>query len=112
MCGSVLDSISLLPCLLLANTVITPAPVIPLPLGGYFATSVVTEPMASCMEEESVQDTDADWSAGEERKSIGGYVCLINRRATPWASKKQTSVASPSTEPEYMAWTQDVKESL
>jgi len=56
--------------------------------------------------------TDADWGTGEDRKSIGGYVFLINRGAISCASKKQTSVASPSTEAEYMALTQEVKESL
>jgi len=36
--------------------------------------------------------TDAHWGAGEDRKSIGGYVFLMNRGAISWASKKQTSV--------------------
>ena len=56
--------------------------------------------------------TDADWGAGEDRKSIGGYVFLINGGAISWASKKQTSVASSSTEAEYMVLTQGIKESL
>jgi len=56
--------------------------------------------------------TDADWGAGEDRKSIKGYVFLINGGAISWASKKQTSVALSSTEAEYMVLTQGVKESL
>ena len=56
--------------------------------------------------------TDADWGAGENRKSIGGYVFHINGAAVSWASKKQPSVALSSTEAEYMALTQGVKESL
>jgi len=56
--------------------------------------------------------TDADWGAGEDRKSIGGYVFLINGGAISWASKKQTSVALSSTEAEYMVLTQGVKEFL
>jgi len=56
--------------------------------------------------------TDPHWGAGEDRKSIGGYVFLINGAAVSWASKKQPSVALSSTEAEYMALTQGVKESL
>ena len=32
--------------------------------------------------------TDADWEAGEDRKSVGGFVFLINGRAISWTSKK------------------------
>jgi len=56
--------------------------------------------------------TDADWGAGEDRKSVGGYVFMINGAAVSWASKKQPSVALSSTEAEYMALTQGVKEAL
>ena len=55
--------------------------------------------------------TDADWGTGEDRKSIGGYAFLINGAAVAWMSKKQASVALSSTEAEYMALTQGVKES-
>ena len=56
--------------------------------------------------------TDADWGGGEDRKSIGGYVFLINGGAVSWTSKKQATVALSSTESEYMALTQGVKEAL
>jgi len=56
--------------------------------------------------------TDADWGAGEDRKSIGGYAFMINGGAVSWASRKQASIALSSTEAEYMALTQGVKESL
>jgi len=56
--------------------------------------------------------TDADWGASEDRKSIGGYAFMINGGAVSWASRKQGSVALSSTEAEYMALTQGVKESL
>jgi len=56
--------------------------------------------------------TDADWGAGEDRRSIGGYVFMINGGAVSWTSKKQHSVALSSTEAEYMALTQGVKEGL
>jgi len=56
--------------------------------------------------------TDADWGSGEDRKSIGGYVFMVNGAAVSWASKKQASVALSSTEAEYMSLTQGVKEAL
>lgn len=43
---------------------------------------------------------------------IGGYTFIINGAAVAWASKKQTSVALSSTEAEYMALTQGVKENI
>ena len=55
---------------------------------------------------------DADWGGGENRRSIGGYVFIINGAVVAWASKKQSSVALSSTESEYMALTQGVKEGL
>jgi len=56
--------------------------------------------------------TDADWGGGEDRRSISGYAFMINGAAVAWASKKQPSVALSSTEAEYIALTQGVKESL
>lgn len=56
--------------------------------------------------------TDADWGGSEDRKSIGGYVFMINSGAVSWGSRKQSSVALSSTEAEYMSLTQGVKESL
>jgi len=47
--------------------------------------------------------TDADWGSGDDRKSIGGYVFMVNGAAVSWASKKQASVALSSTEVEYMS---------
>jgi len=54
--------------------------------------------------------SDADWGAGQDRKSIGGFVFLLNGGAISWASKKQTSIALSTTEAEYMAMTQASKE--
>jgi len=56
--------------------------------------------------------TDADWGSGEDRRSIAGYVFMINGAAISWASKKQGSVALSSTEAEYMSLTQGIKEAL
>jgi len=55
---------------------------------------------------------DTDRGTGEDRKSIGGYVFLVNGAAVSWASKKQASVSRSSTEAEYIALTQGVKKSL
>jgi len=56
--------------------------------------------------------TDADWGAGADRKSMGGFTFLLNGAAISWNSKKQATVALSSTEAEYMALTQAVKESI
>ena len=56
--------------------------------------------------------TDADWGSGEDRKSVGGYTFLLGSAAICWNSKKQSCVALSSTEAEYMALTQAVKESI
>ena len=56
--------------------------------------------------------TDADWGSGEDRRSIGGYAFILNGAAISWNSKKQATVALSSTEAEYVALTQAVKESL
>ena len=56
--------------------------------------------------------TDADWASSDDRKSIGGYTFLLNGAAICWQSKKQPTVALSSTEAEYMALTQAVKESI
>ena len=53
-----------------------------------------------------------DWGSGEDRKSIGGYAFGLNGAAISWNSKKPATVALSSTEAEYMALTQAVKESL
>jgi len=54
--------------------------------------------------------SDADWGAGEDRKSVGGFVFLLKGGAISWTSKKQNSIALSTTEAEYMAMTQATKE--
>ena len=56
--------------------------------------------------------TDADRGASEDRRSNGAYAFVLNGAAICCNSKKQTTVALSSTEAEYMALTQAVKESL
>ena len=55
---------------------------------------------------------NADWANWEDHKSIGGYTFLLNGAAISWTSKKQSTVVLSSTEAEYMALTQAVKETI
>jgi len=55
---------------------------------------------------------DADWGTSENRRSIGGYIAIFAGGAISWSCKKQGSVALSSTEAEYMALIQALKESI
>jgi len=55
---------------------------------------------------------DADWGASENRRSIGGYIVIFAGGAISWSCKKQGSVALSSTEAEYMALIQALKENI
>ena len=55
---------------------------------------------------------DADWADGEDRKSISAYIVILAGGAVSWRSKKQSTVASSSTEAEYMALLEATKESI
>ena len=54
--------------------------------------------------------SDADWGAGEDRKSISGYIFILAGAAVCWQSRKQSIVALSSTEAEYIALVQATKE--
>jgi hypothetical protein len=56
--------------------------------------------------------SDANWGGEVDRKSVGGYLFCLAGGAVSWAAKKQPTVALSSTESEYMALTQAVKESI
>jgi hypothetical protein len=49
---------------------------------------------------------DADWSEGEDQKSIEAYITILAGGEISWRSKKQ------STEAEYMAMLEATKESI
>jgi hypothetical protein len=55
---------------------------------------------------------DADHGASEDRKSISGIAHTLASGAVSYQSKKQSTVAISSTEAEYMALLQAVKESI
>ncbi|KAL0281564.1 UNVERIFIED_CONTAM: hypothetical protein PYX00_002512 [Menopon gallinae] len=57
--------------------------------------------------------SDADWGACPiDRRSYTGVVFVLSRGAISWESKKQRTVALSSTEAEYMALTESVKEAI
>jgi hypothetical protein len=59
-----------------------------------------------------VMYSDADWASDRnDRKSISGNVALLNGGPIMWRSTKQTSVATSSTESEYIAMSQCGKSS-
>jgi len=56
---------------------------------------------------------DSDWGGDRtDRKSISGYVGLIDGGAVSWGSKKQTSVSLSTVEVEFIAASTAVKEIL
>lgn len=56
---------------------------------------------------------DADWASDtEDRKSVSGYLFHVFGSTVTWCSKKQTTVATSSSEAEYIALSAAVAESL
>ena len=55
---------------------------------------------------------DADWANSTDRKSVAGYVFLLNSAAISWSSKKQSLVALSTKEAEYTAFTEASREAL
>jgi hypothetical protein len=54
--------------------------------------------------------TDADYAAGEDRRSISGMVITLAHGTVSYQSKKQSTVATSTTESEYVAAANAVKE--
>lgn len=57
--------------------------------------------------------SDSDWAENrEDRKSVGGMALTINGKLVSWQSKRQPTVALSSTEAEFHALTEAVKEGI
>jgi hypothetical protein len=57
--------------------------------------------------------SDADWASDEkDRKSISGYCFFYLDSLVSWSSRKQRTVSTSSTESEYYALTNTIKEAL
>jgi hypothetical protein len=57
--------------------------------------------------------TDSDWAQERDnRKSVGGWILLLNGRPIVWQSKKQRTIALSSTEAEYYALGEAVREAI
>ena len=54
--------------------------------------------------------SDADFAAGEDRKSISGYIFTLAGSPISWQAKKQSTIALSTAEAEYAALTQAAKE--
>lgn len=55
--------------------------------------------------------SDADWAEDREtRKSIGGMICMLHGGTINWSSRKQNLVSISSTESEYYALSETVRE--
>jgi hypothetical protein len=57
--------------------------------------------------------SDADWASDEkDRKSVSGYSFFFLNSLVSWSSRKQRIVSTSSTESEYYALTNTIKEAL
>lgn len=56
---------------------------------------------------------DSDWAAdNEDRKSVSGFIFKVFNATVSWSSKKQTTVATSSSEAEYVALSAAASEAI
>ena len=56
---------------------------------------------------------DADYAAdGDNRRSISGFICMVHGNIISWFSKQQSIVAQSTTEAEYVAMADGLKDAL
>lgn len=75
---------------------------------------------ARCLEYKQVRSAkplvgyvDADWASDiEDRKSVSGFAFFVFGNLVSWSSKKQTTVATSSSEAEYIALSSAVSEAV
>ena len=80
-----------------------------------YLTSEGTKPL--CLRKprvlQSISDCDSDYTKDKnDRKSISGWINTLGRMTTNWTSKKQNTVSLSSSEAEYQALSECVKESV
>jgi hypothetical protein len=56
--------------------------------------------------------SDSDWGMGDDRKSVSGFVILLNGSPLSWSSKQQSVVALSSCKAEYLATTDCARDIL
>lgn len=70
-----------------------------------YKRTVSTEPLVGYV--------DADWASDtEDRKSVSGFAFFVFGNLVSWSSKKQTTVATSSSEAEYIALSSAVSEAI
>lgn len=79
----------------------------------YLITSKQLKLRLSCRKEGVVAYSDADYAGDRtDYKSRSGFTCFVNGGIVEWMSRKQTAIASSSTEAEYYALHETAKEAV
>ena len=76
-------------------------------------TSKLGLSFGSTADDELVGYTDATWgSEPTERRSVSGYVFMLNGAAVSWSAKLQKTISLSTAEAEFMALTEGVREAM